>query len=264
MIMRNMTFLFLIICFALTISTKNYAQNWEVSEVKSNKIKPNKETVGEELEKKFSRFHITIGLLFSGVAANEDISKALARSGLGGGARGYFGRWTQYPYDRSEFATLKNVCFEYNILRQVRLGWTLDCFPLQNVIGKASSYETADGYSNTIIFNYVLKPFEPRLSSGWEWVVGAGISYHSLTVSSKIGWVGIVDKLEVNEHAIGGSFKSSLDYYFKKGFSAQISLQRRVVPKIDVPELVHDDIILQAHSVNFSSVDFLIGLRVHL
>ena len=222
-----------------------------------------------------ARFHLSVSeaVLLSGSASNNMIG-AFNSSGFGGTVVGWFGP-TTYPVDYSNSFSW-NVAGEYSITDHLQLGLARSNFPQQEIHGKDEEYEYANGISYSVMCGYVLFPAAPLFASRSEFAIAAGVSYNSLsvdgTMSSIFGSAYLQNPISfaVNKNVLGLHARASYDYYFSEYFSLQCKLEGKLIPSVDVPAVSHTNPVnhevktLMQHSVDFSGIDFSLGVRCHL
>ena len=223
-----------------------------------------------------AKFHISLGEALSLTKAKNDITDAFKKSGFGGTSPGWVFS-TDYPLDQSDLFAW-NFGIEYNLTHHLRLGVALKKVPHLEIQGRDKVYENGDGTCYGLLIEYVPAPVSPQFISRFEFAVGAGLTYNSLSVDGTLSSIrrGSADvdvespvSFEVKENIIGGQLRGSLDYYFSRSFSLQFRIDGRFVPAVDIPEISHITHYnikktLKQHSVDFSTVDLSLGLRFHL
>jgi hypothetical protein len=147
----------------------------------------------------------------------------------------------------------------------------LNKFPEQKVEGIDWEYEYAHGTSYSVFVEYVIKPVAPLFTSRSEFAVAAGLSYNSLSVDGNLsGFFERPVSFAVKENALGLHLRVSYDYYYSKHLSLQLKSGGMIIPSIDVPTISNinpnnnEVKTLKQHTVNFSGIDFSVGLRIHL
>ena len=220
------------------------------------------------------KLHISLGGDWMTLRANTDIVDAFNRSGFGGSVGGWFGT-THYPVDHN-FPVTWNLGAEYSLTDRIRLGVLWERIPEQEVSGKDNEVERAQATCLNFCADYVLVPVDRMLLSRFECAVGAGLSYNSLNVDGSVSsfdasaYGGNPSVYAVNKGLLGVNLRGSLDYYFSRNFSLQGRVQGRFIGAVEVPSVVLVNPnngagkILSRHFVDFSGMDFSLGLRFHL
>lgn len=186
-----------------------------------------------------------------------------------------FGGTIDYPVDHSSIFSW-NVGIDYNLSDYLRLGFALSKIPQQEVHGRDCEYEYAHGTSYSLLVEYVPAPASPLFTSRSEFAIAVGLSYNLLSVNGTLSALfgsAIIERpvsFAVKENIFGLHLRISYDYYLLRYLSLQLKGEGMLVPSIDVPTVSHTNPynnevkILRQHSVNFSNIDFSIGLRFHL
>jgi hypothetical protein len=238
-------------------------------------VKPFKEVPKPSPEPSKRRFHVSIGEGLVSTRANNDIIHAFKSSGFGGRKEGWFWGPTDYPDDNT-IPISWNINAEYRLADHLRLGFALSKIPKQKIAGIDKEYEYAHGTSYSLLVEYVPVPVTRLLTSRWEFAMGVGPAYNSLsadgTLSSSFGATIVhvpVVSFVTKKNTIGMHLRGSLDYYLWKSFSLQLKAEGKLIPSIDVPAISHTNPnnnevkTLRQHDVDFSSIDFSLGLRFH-
>ncbi len=220
------------------------------------------------------KFHVSLGGGWMKSRTNNDIIDAFNASGFGGTVGGWFGP-TDYPVDHSSPFTW-NLGADYNLTNQFRLGLVRKKISEQEIRGKDFEVEYARATSINFFADYIIFPIDPLLLSRFEFAIGAGVSYNWLSVDGRVSSIfGFAygenpNVFAVNKEVVGVNLRGSLDYYLSRNFSLQCKLEGGFMPVIDVPSVTHvnphDSTVktLKGYSVDFSGLDFSIGLRFHL
>lgn len=221
------------------------------------------------------RFHFAVGGAWVLTAANNSIIDAFNSSGFGGSKQNWlFGGTIEYPMDES--APLAwDFGAEYNLTHHFRLGLALSKIPQQRIKGIDMEYEYARGTLYSLLVEYVPTPVAPLLISRFEFAIGAGLGYNTLSVDGTLSALrgSAVYARPVSfafrESSIGAHLRGSIDYYASRNFSLQFKSEARFISSVDVPAISHinpnnnEVKTLKQHSVNFSAVTFSLGLRFH-
>jgi hypothetical protein len=220
------------------------------------------------------KFHVSLGGGWMTSRANNDIIDAFNASGFGGTVGGWFGP-THYPVDHSSPFTW-NLGTEYSLTDQFRLGLVWNRIPEQEISGKDYEVEHARATSMNFFADYVVLPVDPQLLSRYEFAIGAGLSYNWLSVDGTLSALfgsAIVNRpiaFAVSKGVVGVNLRGSLDYYISRNVSLQGRIEERFIRAIEVPSVTHVNPYnsatktLNRHSVDFSGLDFSLGLRFHL
>jgi hypothetical protein len=225
-------------------------------------------------EESSPRLHLSLGVTAVFTPAHDDIVDAFISSGFGGASTGWFGT-TYYPIDKSNSMSW-NAEVDYTIARNVRLGLGHSKIAHQLINGRDMETESADRTSYSLLLEYIPVPVRPVLISRLEFALGAGVDYHvssvdgtlSTLIGSAYGKQAV--SFSLDKTSVGAHVMASADYYLSKSFSFQFKMDKTFVPAIHVPEINYanpsgDGVkILHDHSVNISSFDLAVSLRLHL
>ena len=217
-------------------------------------------------------FHISVDAAWFGTQANNDMIDAFNASGFGGTEAGWFGS-IDYPVDFSSLFAW-TIGAEYNITDQYRAGFSQSKIPEQEIHGRNFEVESARATSTRLFIDYVIAPVDPMLASRYEVAIGAGLSYNSLSVDGNLNSIFGSDSYTVSKTVVGMNLRGSVDYYVSRNFSLQGKIEARFLPGISIPGQTYvnptnnsyfgDTKTLARHTINFSGVDFSVGLRFHL
>lgn len=218
-----------------------------------------------------ARFHLFFGGGWIITSANNDISDAFNESGFGGQENGWFGP-IYYPIDNSSPLGWR-LSADYSISGHWRLGLEWGRIAEQEISGKYSAEEWANRSSLALCLHYLPSPVGILFLHRWEFAVSGGVSYNWLSVKGAVNQFGPqASRFEVAESAIGGRLRFSMDYYLSREFSLGVKIDGELIPVMTVPEVIQtmpgypepETRTLQQHSVDFSSLNFIAGIRLHL
>lgn len=205
---------------------------------------------------------------------NGNLVDAFNASGFGGTVSGFLGP-VDYPVNNSTTFTW-NVAAEYNVADQLRIGLERMVVSKQEVDGNDDEVEHAGAASMRLFAEYLLIPVDPQLLSRYELAIGAGVSCNWLSVDGSISSYygsafGETPSLFAADKTVAGAvLRMSLDYYVSRHFSVQGKLEEGIAQKLSVPSVTFVNSFdrstktLAAHSVDFSGLDFSVGVRYHL
>lgn len=228
--------------------------------------------------------------------AAEDMIDAFIASGLG--KPKYVPFFYPLPSrdpisDHPDFAL--NWSAAYNLSRKFRINLAWIKIPRQAVRGYSGIYnnsrfvfgndveQRAHGSSSGLFIEFVPNPVSEVILSRAEVAIGAGMTYNTVTVTSDLDVVytnadfHFVPTFSKTAKVVGGYAQSSFDYYVTKGLSLQFKLTGRFIPALGIPSRAesYDFVdrqgkrqmgtitVIKSHALNFSSVDFSFGLRLH-
>ncbi|MDE3059022.1 MAG: hypothetical protein KGJ59_13810 [Bacteroidota bacterium] len=228
------------------------------------------------------KFHFYFSGALVGTGASSDISSAFNASGFGGTVNGWFGS-IHYPVDEGDAPFVWNYGAEYNLTDKFRLGLAWNKTSEQKIVGctlvawnkfgridENDEVEQARATFLYFFMDYVTTPVDPMLTSRWEFAIGAGLGYSEMSVDGDLDshygseQQGSPSYYAVSKNAVGINLRGSLDYYLSTNFSLQAKLEGRIIPAIDVPSVTYKPITLNAHSVDFSGIDFSLGIGLHI
>jgi hypothetical protein len=188
-----------------------------------------------------------------GSRASHDIVDAFHSSGFG----------AEYPED-SNASDSWGIDAEYSLTDRLRLGLARSNIKLLEIVWEENAVESFEITSTSLLLGYVFVPVDPLLISRWEFAVGAGLSYSSLSVAGTLGrFSPSASHFAVKENAVGGHLRARLDYYISRKLSMQLKLEGLIMPAINVPETRYKTLTLESHSVNFSGSSLSVGARLH-
>jgi hypothetical protein len=207
----------------------------------------------EEMLSSRKRFHLAIGSGIYQTGANNHMNDAFISCGFSGSKSSWWWGTVYYPVDHSIPVYFWGEC-EYNLLKRFSLGISVANIPKQEVHGLYSSSEKISGTFISVFVGYCIKPIHSLLTSRFEIAAGAGGCYCFLSN---------------NERLPGVYARATVDYYLYNFVSLQCKLDGHRIPSINMPQqtFINDDYelqILREHTVNLSSINLSIGIRLHL
>jgi len=219
-----------------------------------------------------SRIHLMLGGAFVASPANQDIIRAFSTSGFGGTVQGFFGP-IDYPVNDAMPITW-NAEVAISLTWQWRIGVVSSPLQNQEIRGKDKVVERARAERYSLLFEFVARPKQLFISRS-EIAFAAGPSYNLLTVDGSLNsfYSTSSETLPINfsknERYIGLHARMRLDYYLTNSLSLQCHINGRIVPQIHIPSALNlsaaedQPQILLPHQVNFSSLDFSLGIGLH-
>lgn len=184
----------------------------------------------------------------------------------------FFGIPSQpYPHRQKGAVTLR-IGLDIDVSWKWRSGVHFSKSTPLEVVGSSGVSETVHRKSWEFMMTRVKRPYEKGYTKRTEWALSMGVSLNNLTAETiapayETGtqyirpWV--TNEGRSREMKPGLVFRGSYDRYYLKNLSFHCAIESRIMPSLKVGQ-TGTFRPLMAHSLNFSSVDASIGLRLHL
>lgn len=185
------------------------------------------------------------------------IRNSLESSGESGTVDNWiWGGATTYPV-RENAAVFLDMGMDIQLSNSSKVGLVYTSTSMFGARGLYGATETGKKNGFEFTYQYIPQPYSPFTTSKWEGSLSAGPSINFLDVNIFVPGIGNTTTSMTKPGIVG---RGALDYYLTPNLSLSLQLIGRVVPGINVQQ--YDKI--KTHTVNFSSLDLGVGLKVHL
>jgi hypothetical protein len=188
-------------------------------------------------------------------AQRSSMKNSLEKSGQGGSVSNwFFGGTTTYPVkDNGAFFLDLGIDVLLNNTSRIALTYhSTSTFGARGIHGTA---EVGNKKACELYYAFVPKPYTPLNTTKWVTSLRVGPSVNFL--QAKVNGIGKDGNTTETKAGLAGQV--SWEYYIIPHLSFSVQFTGRLVPSMNIP--AYDPI--RAHSVNFSSLDFGIGIKTY-
>lgn len=189
-------------------------------------------------------------------AQRSSIRNSLESSGESGTVDNWiWGGTTTYPV-RENAAAFLDIGMDIKLRNSSKVGLLYTSTTMFGARGLYGSSEKGKKNGLEFTYQYIPQPYSPFTASKWEGSWGIGPSINFLEVKMAVPGKGNNTTTMTRPGIVG---RGALDYYMTPNLSLSLQLIGRVIAGVEVPP--YDKI--KEHTVNFSSFDLGVGLKVH-